>query len=58
MLVKSFTEDISTYVYQVGIVCARFNVGTAVGLFQSVVGLILLLTANAISTRKGGEGIW
>jgi putative aldouronate transport system permease protein len=57
-LVKSFSEVISTYVYQVGIVSARFNVGTAVGLFQSLVGLVLLVGANAISTRKGGEGIW
>jgi putative aldouronate transport system permease protein len=57
-LVKSYSEVISTFVYQVGIVSARFNVGTAVGLFQSVVGLIMLVSANAISTRKGGEGIW
>jgi putative aldouronate transport system permease protein len=57
-LVRSFSEVISTYVYQVGIVSARFNVGTAVGLFQSAVGLLLLLGANAISKRKGGEGIW
>jgi ABC-type polysaccharide transport system, permease component len=58
VLVKDFSDVISTYVYQVGIVSARFNVGTAVGLFQSVVGLVLLVGANAISTRKGGESIW
>jgi putative aldouronate transport system permease protein len=57
-LVKDFSEVISTYVYQVGIVAARFNVGTAVGLFQSVVGLVLLIGANAISKRSSGEGIW
>jgi putative aldouronate transport system permease protein len=57
-LVQNFSEVISTYVYQVGIKSARFNVGTAVGLFQSVVGLVLLLGANAISKRESGEGIW
>jgi putative aldouronate transport system permease protein len=57
-LVRNFSDVISTYVYQVGIVSARFNVGTAVGLFQSAVGLALLLGANAISRRGGGEGIW
>ncbi|MDP3177866.1 MAG: ABC transporter permease subunit [Spirochaetaceae bacterium] len=57
-LVKNFSEVISTYVYQMGIVSARFNVGTAVGLFQSVVGLSFLLAANAVARSRGETGIW
>ncbi len=57
-LVKDFAEVISTYVYQLGIMAARFNVGTAVGLFQSVVGLVLLLAANAFAQKYTETGLW
>jgi putative aldouronate transport system permease protein len=57
-LVKGYSEVISTYVYQLGIMSGRFNVGTAVGMFQSVVGLIFLLAANAFANKKTGTSIW
>jgi putative aldouronate transport system permease protein len=57
-LVKDYSQVISTFVYQLGIMSGRFNVGTAVGMFQSVVGLVFLLAANAFATRKTGAGIW
>ncbi len=57
-LVKDFSEVISTYVYQLGIMAARFNVGTAVGLFQSVIGLFLLLAANAAAKKFGESTLW
>jgi putative aldouronate transport system permease protein len=57
-LVRDFSEVISTYVYQMGIVSARFNVGTAVGLFQSLVGLSFLLGANAAARSITGRDIW
>jgi putative aldouronate transport system permease protein len=56
-LVRDFADVISTFVYRLGIVAGRFNVGTAVGLFQSVVGLTLLLGMNAIAKRYGEEGV-
>jgi putative aldouronate transport system permease protein len=56
--VKDVSEVISTYVYTVGIQSARFALATAVGLFQSVVGLILLLTAEFISRRVNNQGIF
>ncbi len=57
-LVKDFAEVISTYVYQVGIVSGRFNVGTAVGLFQSVIGMAFLLGANTLASKYSDTGIW
>jgi putative aldouronate transport system permease protein len=57
-LVKGFAEVISTFVYQLGIVAGRCSVGTAVGLFQSVVGLSFLLVTNAIAKKFGDTGIW
>jgi putative aldouronate transport system permease protein len=56
-LVRDFADVISTFVYRLGIVAGRFNVGTAVGLFQSVVGLTLLLGTNAIARKYGEEGV-
>lgn len=52
------TGDIfDTYVYRVGILQAQYSVTTAVGLFQSVIGLILVVVFNRISkavTEDGG----
>lgn len=50
-------EVISTYVYKVGLQDIRYSFATAVGLFQSVIGIILLTTANYITKAIGEEGI-
>jgi len=57
-LVMDFGDVISTYVYRVGIQSANFSVGAAVGLFQSVICLIFLLSSNFISRKLGENGIW
>lgn len=57
-LVMDFGDVISTYVYRVGIQSANFSVGAAVGLFQSVICLIFLVTSNFISRKLGENGIW
>ncbi len=57
-LVMENAEVISTFVYKVGIQQLKISLTTAVGLFQSVVGLFFLLTANTISRKLGERGIW
>lgn len=57
-LVLDKADVIATYVYRVGIRGSQFSLTTAVGLFQSVVGVILILTANWISRKLGERGIW
>lgn len=57
-MVKEFAEVISTYVYRIGLQSFQFSIATAVGLFQSVVGLIFLLTTNYIASKVGEQGIW
>jgi len=57
-LVMDVAEVISTFVYKVGIQNLKFSLTTAVGLFQSVVGLFFLLTANWLSRKLGERGIW
>lgn len=56
--VMSVSNVISTFVYSYGIKGLKFELSTAVGLFQSVVGVIFLLLANGISRKLGERGIW
>jgi putative aldouronate transport system permease protein len=51
-------DVISTYLYRVGIVSGSFSYATAIGLFESVIGLALVLSANAISRRVVGASLW
>ena len=51
-------EVFETYTYRMGVVNGRFSFSTAVGLFNSVIGLILLLIANGIARLLGEEGIF
>jgi putative aldouronate transport system permease protein len=50
-------EVFDTYVYTVGIRQGQYSYSIAVGLFKSVVALILVLGANAVSRKVGEEGI-
>lgn len=56
-LVRDASDVISTYVYSIGLAAGRFDFATAVGLFQTVVGVVLVLSANAVIKRMGQEGI-
>ncbi len=56
--VKDFSDVISTFVYRVGLQSSRYNIATAVGLFQSVVGLVFLSVTNYIANKSGEQGIW
>jgi putative aldouronate transport system permease protein len=51
-------DVLSTFVYRVGVVNARFSIGTAVGLFQSVINFILVVSANKLSNKLTGESVW
>lgn len=57
-LVMDVANVISTFVYKNGIKGLQFSLTTAVGLFQSVVGVFFLLLANWIARRLGERGIW
>ncbi|MGG1555854.1 ABC transporter permease [Paenibacillus ferrarius] len=57
-LVSEYSDVISTYVYRIGIGSGDFSQATAVGLFQSVVGLVFLVGANYIAKKIGEQGIW
>jgi putative aldouronate transport system permease protein len=52
------SEVISTYVYKTGLVNAQYSFSTAVGLFNSVINLIILVAVNTISGRVSENSLW
>ena len=51
-------DVISTYVYRVGVVTGSFSYAAAIGLFESLVGLVLVVSANLVSRRAVGTSLW
>lgn len=53
------TSDVfSTYIYRLGIEDAQFSFTTAIGLFNSVVNVILLVVMNKLAGRITGSSLW
>ena len=52
------SEVISTYVYKVGLLQVQFSFSTAVGLMNSVVNCILLVTVNTVSRKLTSTGLF
>ncbi|GAA0589851.1 ABC transporter permease subunit [Kribbella sandramycini] len=52
------SEIIATYVYKTGLLNADFSMATAVGLFNSVINLVLLVVVNFVAKRITGNGLW
>ncbi len=55
--VMGVSEVISTYTYRIGIEKAQYSQSTAIGLFQSVVNIIILVAADKFAKAIGEEGI-
>lgn len=52
------SEILSTYVYRIGLLNGDYGYSTAVGLFNSVINVILLIIVNAVVKKlNDGEGI-
>jgi putative aldouronate transport system permease protein len=52
------SDVISTYLYRVGLESSNFSYAAAIGMFESIIGLTLILSANAISRRATGTSLW
>jgi putative aldouronate transport system permease protein len=57
-LVYDVGEVFDTYIYRVGLLGAQFSATTAIGIFKSVVGFILIIAANQLSKRATGNSIY
>ncbi len=51
-------DIIDTYVYREGIELANYSYSTAVGLFKSIVGAIMVIATNSIAKKLGHQGVW
>ena len=57
-LVKSVSETIDIYVLKWGISQNDFSLGTAAGIFKSLVSIILIVIANQMAKRAGEERLF
>jgi len=56
----SASEVIDTFVYKVGLASTvvNYSYSTAIGLFKSVISLVLILFVNRLAKKVGQEGLW
>lgn len=51
-------DVLDTYSYRIGIISGQYSLTTAIGLFKSVIGFVLLVLANKLSKSTTGEGLY
>lgn len=51
-------DIVDTWVYRYGFERLEFGVAAAMGVFKSLIGLILVIGANRLAKKMGGSGIW
>lgn len=51
-------DILDTYVYRIGLVSRQYSFGTAVGLFKSVIGMILMIAANELAKKTTDRKIF
>ena len=56
----SASEVIDTYVYKIGLASpiANYSYPTAIGLFQSLIGMVLIIGTNILAKKVGEESLW
>lgn len=55
---RSVGEVFDTYTYTAGLLNGQFSYSTAVGLFKSVISLVMVVSVNIIAKRAGEEGVY
>lgn len=55
---RSASDVISTFVYRVGLINSDYSYSTAIGLFNSVVNIILLITFNKLAKKFTEQSLW
>ena len=51
-------DVLDTYAYRAGIIQGQYSLTTAIGLFKSVIGFILLFISNRIAVKTTGDGLY
>lgn len=53
-----FSDVINTYVYRMGLLNSDYGLSTAVGLFNSIIGTVMLVTTNQITKKLTGTSMF
>ncbi len=53
-----YSEIIATYVYKIGIQGGQFSYSSAIGLFNNVINLLLLIVVNKLAKRVSDVSLW
>ena len=51
------SEIISTYVYKMGLVSSQYSLSAAIGLFNNIINLVLLLAVNFLSSKMSDTSL-
>jgi putative aldouronate transport system permease protein len=57
-IVLDVSDVISTYVYRIGLEKSQYSLTTAIGFVQSILGFLMLITANKVSKKLVGMGLY
>ena len=55
--VKEYQYQLAVYVYEKGLESGKFSMSTTVNLFQSLVGVMLVLLSDAFAKKLGEDGL-
>lgn len=55
--VREYSYQLAIYIYEKGLASMKFSMATVVGLFQSLVGVILVLLADRFAKSLGEDGL-
>ena len=53
-----YSEIIATYVYKIGIQGGQFSYSSAIGLFNNVINMVLLVVVNKIAKKVSDVSLW
>lgn len=51
-------DILDTYVYRIGLLSGKYEIGTAMGLMKSIVSLVLIVVANNVIRKMGEKSLW
>ncbi len=51
-------DVISTYIYRFGLLNSNYSMGAAIGVFNSIISILILVTVNSIFRRSSENSLW
>jgi len=58
VMVREYQYQLAIFIFEKGLTAGQFSLATTVGLFQSLVGLVLVISADRVAKKAGGTGFF